>query len=67
MRARRCWLRASDFITTLSSERTGERMYVFKPRVGDVSIYVKFVLRDGCLVVSFHEDESSQDDGEESV
>jgi hypothetical protein len=40
-------------------------MYVFKPRVGDLSIYLKFVLRDGCLVVSFHEDEN--DDHEESA
>ena len=58
-------LRASDFGQTLSSERTGERMYVFNPDVGDASIYLKFVLRDGCLVVSFHEDEN--DDGEESA
>jgi len=60
-------LRASDFVRTLSSERTGEWMYVFKPRVGDVSIYLKFVLRDGCLVVSFHEDENGNDDHEEGA
>ncbi|SRR6266481_2493571 len=59
-------LRASDFVRTLS-ERTGEWMYVFQPRVGDVSIYLKFVLRDGCLVVSFHEDENGNDDHEESA
>ncbi len=60
-------LHASAFVRTLSSERTGERMYVFKPRVGDLSIYLKFVLRDGCLVVSFHEDENGNDDREESA
>jgi len=42
-------------------------MYVFKPRVGEVSIYLKFVPRDGCLVVSFHEDESGNDDHEKSA
>jgi hypothetical protein len=38
-------------------------MYVFKPRVAETSIYLKLILRDGCLVVSFHEDEDG--DGEE--
>jgi len=60
-------LHASDFVRRLLSEKTGEMMYVFKPRVGDVSIYLKFVLRDGCLVVSFHEDENGCDDGEEGT
>jgi hypothetical protein len=60
-------LRAMDFVRRHSSERTGEWMYVFKPRVGGVTIYVKFVLRDGCLVVSFHEDQNGNDDHEESA
>jgi len=38
-------------------ETTGEWMYVFKPVVGGQNIYVKPLLRQDCLVVSFHEDE----------
>jgi hypothetical protein len=60
-------LRASDFVRRLVAERTGEWRYVFKPRVGEVSIYLKFVLREGCLIVSFHEDENGNDDREESA
>jgi len=37
-------------------------MYVFKPRVGETSIYLKLILRDGCLVVSFHEDENGNEE-----
>ena len=32
-------------------------MYVFKPYVGGRVLYVKLIVRDGCVVVSFHEDE----------
>ena len=60
-------LRASDFVRRLASESTGEWMDVFKPRVGDFSIYLKVVLRGGCLVVSFHEDEDGKGDHEESA
>jgi hypothetical protein len=55
-------LRAADFVTRLVSTATGEWMYVFKPRVGVTSIYLKLILRDGCLVVSFHEDENGNDE-----
>ena len=41
----------------LISAVTGEWMYVFKPEVAGVVIYVKLLLRRECLVVSFHEDE----------
>lgn len=58
-------LRSADFVRRLASEQTGEWLYVFKPRVLGVSVYLKFVLRDGCLVVSFHEDENANDDGAE--
>jgi hypothetical protein len=30
---------------------------VFKPQVGGIAMYLKLILRDGCLLVSFHEDE----------
>ncbi len=50
-------LGASDSAGRLASDTTGEWMYVFKPDVGGQTIYVKLVLREDCLVVSFHEDE----------
>lgn len=44
-------------VRRLASETTGEWMYVFKPDVGGQILYVKLVLREDCVVVSFHEDE----------
>lgn len=38
------------------SNSTKEWMYVFKPEIGNMSIYLKVILRDDCIVVSFHED-----------
>lgn len=58
-------LRTSDYVERVPSRGTGEWMYVFKPQVGGVLVYVKLILRDGCVVVSFHEDEDA-DDGQES-
>jgi len=53
-------LTEEDFFARLRSERTGEWMYVFKPwLVGNV-IYLKLVIRAGCVIISFHED--SHDD-----
>jgi len=55
-------LKAADFVERLVSEVTGEWMYVFKPSVGGIPIYVKVILRRGCVVVSFHEDEGGDDE-----
>jgi hypothetical protein len=55
-------LRAADFVKRLVSEATGEWMYVFKPKVGGILVYVKLMLRRGCVVVSFHEDEGGDDE-----
>jgi hypothetical protein len=54
-------LKAGDFVKKLVSEATGEWMYVFKPNVGGILVYVKLILRRGCVVVSFHEDEGGDD------
>jgi len=32
-------------------------MYVFKPPVGGIVVYVKLILRSDCVVISFHEEE----------
>ena len=46
-----------DSAGRLISEATGEWMYLFKPDVGGQTLYVKLVVREDCVVVSFHEDE----------
>jgi hypothetical protein len=51
-----CALASTDSHGRLRSAESPEWMYVFKPTVGDVLVYVKVVLRDDCIVVSFHED-----------
>jgi Motility quorum-sensing regulator, toxin of MqsA len=50
---------ASEFDERLRSTKTSEWMYVFKPEVGGVLVYVKVILRANCLVISFHEEEGS--------
>ena len=50
-------LDVQDSVGRLTSERTDEWMYVFKPAVGGQTIYVKLIVREDCVVVSFHEDE----------
>ncbi len=49
-------LRREDFHDRLISDQTGEWMYVFKLCIGGLAVYLKLILRDDCIVVSFHED-----------
>ncbi len=55
-------LRVADFARRLASGSTGEWMYVFKPRVGETTIHLKLILREDCVVVSFHEDENGNEE-----
>ena len=55
-------LTRTDLVGRLVSEKTGEWMYVFKPTVAEVVIYVKVVVRAGCVVISFHEEEEGDED-----
>ena len=55
-------LTADEFAQRFKSESTGEWMYVFKPSVAGTTVYLKLILRPGCLVVSFHEDEGEFDE-----
>jgi hypothetical protein len=55
-------LGVADFAGRLASEGTGEWMYVFKPLIAGTPVYLKLVLREGCLIVSFHEDEGDPDE-----
>jgi hypothetical protein len=49
-------LAASHYAARLRSDVTGETMFVFVLLVGDTPMYIKLVLRNECVVVSFHED-----------
>ncbi len=44
----------------LESATTGEWMYLFKPQLAGTVLYVKLVLRNDCVVISFHEDEGGE-------
>ena len=44
------------------SGAAAEWLYVFTPDVGGERIYVKVVLRDACVVISFHEDGGATDE-----
>lgn len=50
-------LEKDDFQERLISHTTQEWLYVFKPEVGGTVLYVKLLLRNDCVVISFHEDE----------
>lgn len=47
----------ADFAEPFESNATGEWMYVFKPPLAGEVLYVKLIVRDDYIVISFHEDE----------
>lgn len=49
-------LEPEDWVGRLISKPTGEPMYVSKPLTLFGLLYVKVVLRNDCVVVSFHEE-----------
>lgn len=51
-----------DLVERVRSVITGEWLYVLKPRVMGIDLYVKVLLRRDCLVISFHEDEGSDEE-----
>jgi hypothetical protein len=55
-------LEEEDFARRLASARTGEWLYVFKPRIGGRLLYVKLVVRRDCIVVSFHEEVEDEEE-----
>lgn len=50
-------LNADDFVTRMRSPRSGDWLYVFKPQVAGIIVYLKIVVRSQCIVISFHEDQ----------
>jgi hypothetical protein len=57
-------LAKGEFAGRLRSKSTGEWMYVFKPDVRGVRVYLKVILRTDCVVISFHEEEDPSDEDE---
>ena len=55
-------LSTEDSAGRLRSPATREWAYVFKPRLAETVLYVKLILRNHCIVVSFHEDEGEDED-----
>jgi len=55
-------LTRTDLVGRLVSEKTGEWMYVFKPSVAGVVVYVKVIVGADCVVISFHEEEESDEE-----
>lgn len=53
-------LEEGDFVERVSSVPTKEWLFVFKPVVARTRVYVKLLLREGCVVVSFHADEGER-------
>ena len=55
-------LSPDDLAGRIESERAHEWLYIFKPDVAGVVVYVKLILRSECVVVSFHQDEGVNDE-----
>ena len=58
-------LESGDFTARLVSSKTGEWLYVFKPTLAGAVLDVKVILRDECVVISFHEDEGAEHEEED--
>jgi hypothetical protein len=59
-------LTAEEAAGRLESATTGEWMYLFKPLLAKTVLYIKLILRNDCIVVSFHEDEGGGHEEEDS-
>jgi hypothetical protein len=55
-------MRVADLRGRVESECTPEWLYVCKPEVGRINLYVKLIVRSECVVISFHEDEGDADE-----
>jgi hypothetical protein len=49
-------LEAEDWESRICSLITGEALHVFKPTTAFGLLYVKVIIRNDCIVVSFHEE-----------
>jgi len=60
-------LGVQDSAGRLESAVTGEWMYLFKPELAGTVCYVKVILRNDCVVISFHEDQGDDHEEEEDA
>jgi hypothetical protein len=60
-------LEAADSAGRLESASTGEWMSLFKPLLAETSLYLKVILRNDCVVISFHEDEEGDHEEEDDA
>jgi hypothetical protein len=58
-------LTASDDPARLQSGPLEEWLYVFRPAVAGLRLYVKVALRHGCVVISCHEDQAEAHEGKD--
>lgn len=58
-------LAPTDFVERIESVGTSEWLYVFKRTIAATTLRLKVIVRDDCIVISFHEDEG-EDDGDDS-
>jgi len=54
------WAGTGLITCRLRSSITNEWLYVFKPTVAAMVLYLKVAIRQDCIVVSLHEDEEEQ-------
>lgn len=54
-------LHEGDFRNRVASTVTREYLYIFAPTIASVEVYLKVVIRDHCVVISFHEDRTHED------
>lgn len=57
-------LSAKELVGRMRSAQTREWMYVFRARIAGTLVYLKIILRDNCVVVSFHAEAEDDDDEE---
>ena len=56
-------LSSGDYPARLWSERFEEWLYVFRPAVAGLRVYLKVAIRVDCVVISCHEDEAEAAEG----
>jgi len=52
-------LTADNYAQRIKSHVSGEPMHVFKIMQGQLRLYIKFIVRDFCVIISFHEDKEN--------
>src|SRR5881394_2382843 len=58
-------LTARECAGRLVSRETDEWLYIFKPGIAEVMLYIKIALRADCVVISFHEEGADDDPDKE--